>query len=177
MSGDLEMTRTMADEGKVKTFNVVFSVEGKAVGKMRNEIRGQMISPVVDEAFEMATDEGPAHGGDMTAPPPLAYFCTGFVACLMTQIRAFSKRLRVPIGELTVKAHIEWEARVEGRDPYTSRPVAFRLDVDFDSDATFEEQKRLLDAAQKGCFVEATLANPIPVNHRLMIDGDFKDAD
>jgi hypothetical protein len=47
MSDDLEMTRTMADEGKVKTFNVVFSVEGKAVGKMRNEIRGQMISPVV----------------------------------------------------------------------------------------------------------------------------------
>ena len=43
--------------------------------------------------------------------------------------------------------------------------------------ASFEEQKRLLDAAQKGCFVEATLANPIPVNHRLMIDGDFKDAD
>ena len=60
MGDDLEMTRTMADEGKVKTFNVVFSVEGKAVGKMRNEIKGQMTSPVVDEAFEMATDEGPA---------------------------------------------------------------------------------------------------------------------
>ena len=174
---DSEMTRTMAEDGKVKTFNVVFNVEAKAVGKMRNEVRGQMVSPVLDEAFEMATDEGAAHGGDMTAPPPLAYFCTGFVACLMAQLRAFSKRLRVPTGEMTVKAHIEWEARVEGRNPYTSRPVAFRLDIDLDSDAPFAEQQRLLDAATKGCFVEATLANPIPVNHRLMIDGDWRDAD
>ena len=77
MSEEIQKTETMAEDGKVKTFNVVFNVEGKAVGKMRNEIKGQMVSPVVDEAFEMATDEGPAHGGDMTAPPPLAYFCTG----------------------------------------------------------------------------------------------------
>jgi uncharacterized OsmC-like protein len=174
---ETESTPTMAEDGKVKTFNVVFDVEAKAVGKMRNEIRGQMVSPVVDEVFEMATDEGAAHGGDMTAPPPLAYFCTGFVACLMTQLRAFSKRLRVPIGEMTVKAHIEWEARVEGRNPYTSRPVAFRLDIDLASDAPFAEQQRLLAAATKGCFVEATLANPIPVNHRLRIDGAYRDAD
>lgn len=174
---DTETTRTMAAEGEVKTFNVVFECEAKAVGKMRNEIKGQMISPVVDEVFEMATDEGAAHGGDMTAPPPLAYFCTGLIACLMTQIRAFAKRLRVPIGEVKVKAHIEWQARVEGRNPYTSLPVAFKLDIDLDSDAPFEEQKRLLDAAQKGCFIEATLANPIPVNHRLMVDGDYRDAD
>ena len=39
MSEELEVTRTMAEEGKVKTFNVVFNVEGKAVGKMRNEIK------------------------------------------------------------------------------------------------------------------------------------------
>lgn len=177
MAEELKKTETMADDGKVKAFNVVFNVEGTAVGKMRNEIKGQMISPVLDEAFEMATDEGAAHGGDMTAPPPLAYFCTGFVACLMTQTRAFAKRLRVEVGDVKVKAHIEWEARVEGRNPYTSRPVAFRMDVDLDSDAPFEDQKRLLDAAQKGCFVEATLANPIPVQHNLLIDGEFRNAD
>lgn len=45
------------------------------------------------------------------APPPLAYFCTGFVACLMTQLRAFSKRLRVPVGGMTVKAYRVGSAR------------------------------------------------------------------
>lgn len=174
---DSEVTLTMAGEGKVKTIEVVFNVEAKAVGKMRCEVQGRMTKPYVDEDFEMATDEGAGHGGDMTAPVPLAYFCTGLIACLMTQIRAFAKRLRVPIGEPTIKAHIEWEARVEGRNPYTSRPVAFRLDIDLDSDAPFAEQQRLLDAATKGCFVEATLANPIPVNHRLKVDGEYVAAD
>ena len=59
--------------------------------------------------------------------PPLAYFCTSFIGCLMTQIRAFSKRL--------------------------------------------------LDAVQKGHFAEVTLANPIPVKHRLMVNCAFVDAD
>tara|TARA_A100001037_G_scaffold201709_1_gene180314 strand:+ start:417 stop:629 length:213 start_codon:yes stop_codon:yes gene_type:complete len=69
------------------------------------------------------------------------------------------------------------KARVEGRNPYTSRPVAIRMDVDPDSSAPFEDQKRLLDAAQKGCFVEVTLANPIPVKHNLLIDGEYRNAD
>jgi uncharacterized OsmC-like protein len=174
---DIEVTGSMADPGKKKTFIVVFEVEAKAVGKMRNEVRGQMTSPVNDAVFEFATDEGSAHGGEETAPPPLAYFCTGLVTCLMTQVRAFAKRMRVPVGEMTVKARIEWEATVEGRDPYTSRAVSFALDINLDSDAPFEDQKRLLDAAQKGCFVEATLADPIPVNHKLLIDGEYRDAD
>jgi uncharacterized OsmC-like protein len=51
------------------------------------------------------------------------------------------------------------------------------MDVDLDSDAPFEDQKRLLDAAQKGCFVEATLANPIPVQHNLLVEGEYRNAD
>ena len=42
-----------------------------------------------------------------------------------------------------------------------------------DSDASFEDQTRLLEAAKKGCFIEATLANPIPVHHRIKQDGEF----
>ncbi len=51
--------------------------------------------------------------------------------------------------------------------------MALRLDIDLDSRAPFDEQKRLLDEAQKGCFVEATLANPMQVDNRLMIDCTF----
>jgi hypothetical protein len=36
---DIEVTGSMADPGKKKTFIVVFEVEAKAVGKMRNEAR------------------------------------------------------------------------------------------------------------------------------------------
>ena len=40
---------------------------------MRNELTVDMISPL-KETFELATDEGRFHGGDATAPPPLALF-------------------------------------------------------------------------------------------------------
>ena len=42
-----------------------------------------------------------------------------------------------------------------------------------DSDASMEDRTRLLEAAKKGCFSEATRANPIPVHHRLKEDGAF----
>jgi hypothetical protein len=42
-----------------------------------------------------------------------------------------------------------------------------------ESDASMEDRTRLREAAKKGCFIEATLANPIPVYHRLKDDGAF----
>ena len=50
---------------------VTFTCEGRAVGKMRNELDVTMTEPMV-ERFAMATDEGSFHGGEATAPPPLA---------------------------------------------------------------------------------------------------------
>ena len=164
-------------ETKINTVNVTYEVSGKSVGKMRNEITGRQIEPSVEPEFHMATDEGGFHGGEGTAPLPLAYFCTGLVACLMTQIRAFAKRMRIDLSGVDVKATIKWKAVSEGRGPYESAPVEFSLDVDMDSDASFEDQSRLLEAAKKGCFIEATLANPIPVRHRLRRDGEFISVD
>lgn len=39
-----------------------FICDGRAVGKMRNELDVTMTEPMV-ERFVMATDEGPFHGG------------------------------------------------------------------------------------------------------------------
>ena len=71
---------------------VRFECTGTAVGKIRNELDVAMVEPSV-ERFKLATDEGPFHGGDATAPPPLALFVGGLTGCIMTQIRAFAKRL------------------------------------------------------------------------------------
>ena len=160
-------------DNETRTINVTYEVRGRSVGKMRNEITGRQVEPSVEPEFHMATDEAGFHGGEGTAPLPLAYFCTGLVACLMTQIRAFSKRMRIHLKGVDVQATIKWKAVSKGRDPYESAPVGFELDVDMDSDASFEDQTRLLEAAKKGCFIEATLANPIPVHHRIKQDGEF----
>lgn len=158
---------------KPKGFVVKYEVQGRSVGKMRNEITGRQVEPTIEPTFEMATDEAGFHGGEASAPLPLAYFCTGLVACLMTQIRAFSKKMRIDLQDVSINAEIQWEATFEGRNPYKSRPSNFLLDIDLVSSASFEDQQRLIDAAKEGCFIEATLANPIPVNHRLKKDGDY----
>lgn len=157
-----------------KHFEVIFEGVGKSSGKMRNDI--SVSWPMMKESFELATDEGPFHGGDGTAPPPLALFTAALTGCLMTQIRAFTKRLDIPVGNLEVRARLHWEGEQEGNDPYVTNPVGFSLDVDLDSNAATEDQHRLLAAAKKGCFIEQTLAKGLVVDHRLKINDAWQDA-
>lgn len=157
----------MADDRKEYEFEILFEAEGRSVGKMRSEIT--VSRPGGGETYEMATDEGDFHGGDGTAPPPLAYFAAGFTACLMTQIRAFSKRLDVPINGVVVKGHYRWIGRQTGREPYVGSPGGFSFDIDVDSDASTEDLVRLIEAAKKGCFIDQTMAVANDVGHRLKV--------
>lgn len=163
----------MTDQ-ETKTFDIIFQGTGTSTGKMRNDIHVHF--ETMDETFELATDEGPIHGGDGTAPPPLALFNAALTGCIMTQIRAFSKRLKIPIGQVTVNCRMHWQGHQVGRDPYTTAPVGFNLDIDFDSPASADDQIRLLEAAKKGCFIETTLMQGLVVDHRLQIDGTWHDA-
>jgi len=45
---------------------------------------------------------------DGTAPYPLAYFASGLTACIMTQLRAFARRLEIPLTTIAVKARLHW---------------------------------------------------------------------
>ena len=157
-----------------KRFDIIFEGVGRSSCKMRNDISVEW--PMMKESFELATDEGPFHGGDGTAPPPLALFTAALTGCLMTQIRAFSKRLKIDIRNVEVHARLHWEGEQEGNEPYVTNPVGFDLDVTLDTDAGSEDQHRLLDAAKKGCFLEQTLAKGLIVGHRLSIDGTWEDA-
>lgn len=158
----------------LKTFDVIFEGVGTSSGKMRNDISVEW--PMMKERFDLATDEGPFHGGDGTAPPPLALFTAALTGCLMTQIRAFAKRLRIPVAGVEVRARLHWRGEQEGAGPYVTHPVGFDLDVNLDTDASAEDQHRLLAAAKKGCFLEQTLMQGLTVGHRLRIGEDWVDA-
>ncbi|MBT8426113.1 MAG: OsmC family protein [Silicimonas sp.] len=157
-----------------KRFDVVFEGVGRSSGKMRNDISVEW--PMMNERFDLATDEGPFHGGDGTAPPPLALFTAALTGCLMTQIRAFAKRLKIGLRDVEVRARLHWEGEQEGNEPYVTNPVGFSLDVTLDTDAGADDQRRLIDAAKKGCFIEQTLAKGLIVDHRLNIGGVWEDA-
>ncbi len=144
---------------------VEFRCTGRAVGKMRNELEVTMVRPF-RESFELATDEGAFHGGDASAPPPLALFISGLTGCIMTQIRAFAKRLDVPLDNLGVDARIEWLWQAKDR-VYETAPQSFELDIDIDSPAPQERVVELIETAKKGCFIEQTLGQKNTIRHRM----------
>ncbi len=149
-----------------KTFDVIIRCNGVATGKMRNETKIDIVEPFT-ESHELASDEGPFHGGDSTAPPPLTYFVGGFVTCLMTQIRAFAKRFRIKLDDLTVDAEFSWKGLIEPGKPYKAAPVGITMDIAIDSETPIEQLVDLIVAAKEGCFVEAIISDRIPVVHRL----------
>lgn len=154
---------------------VVFTCTGQATGKMRNELDVKMVEPMLEE-FSLATDEGPFHGGDASAPPPLALFIGGLTGCIMTQLRAFAKRMNVQIDDLAVDCRVVWQWTPKGRI-YETAPKSFEIDVRLDSPNPLEEQRALIAAAKKGCFVEQTLGQANTIRHRLKTEAGYIEAD
>lgn len=157
----------MQDTADVKTFDIVFEGKARSSGKLRCDIDVEFVT--TKEKFSLATDEGTIHGGDNSAPPPLALFTGALTACLMTQIRAFAKRLRIPVANVEIFASLRWRSEQVGKQPYVGEPVGFDLDIEIDSEASLDDVKRLIDAARKGCFLEATLGQANEIRHRLKV--------
>lgn len=154
---------------------VCFDCHGTATGKMRNELAVTMVKPT-EEHFELATDEGAFHGGDASAPPPLALFVGSLTGCVMTQMRAFARRMGVTITDLKVETRVTWQWTPKGRI-YETAPKSFEIDVLLDSPNALDEQLALIAAAKKGCFIEQTLGQSNTVRHRLKTPRGYVDAD
>ncbi|MCY6382664.1 OsmC family protein [Hoeflea prorocentri] len=156
----------MSETGSMPEKAVVqFDCHGQAVGKMRNEMDVRMVKPF-EERFELATDEGAFHGGDASAPPPLAMFVGALTGCIMTQIRAFAKRLGVSLSDLKVETRVQWNWQAVGR-VYETAPRAFDIDVLIDSPDPEDKVVELIETAKKGCFIEQTLGVSNTINHRM----------
>lgn len=157
----------MTDNGNMPQKALVqFDCHGKATGKMRNDLAVTMKLPFEEGPFELATDEGSFHGGDASAPPPLALFVGGLTGCIMTQIRAFARRLGVSLNDLSVETRVQWNWEAKGRI-YETAPHAFEIDVMIDSDDDPDKLAELIEAAKKGCFIEQTLGRQNTIRHRL----------
>ena len=163
----------MAGVCTISRFEVLFEAEGVNNSKFRNDVKVHLRGPYA-VSYELPTDEGGIHGGDGSAPYPLAYFTSALTACVMTQIRAFSKRLNINIDGFSVNTRCHWEAKQSGSAPYQSAPIEFTMDIDIRGGATESDKRRLIAAAEKGCFVEQSL-KPGLVKHRLKVDDTWID--
>jgi uncharacterized OsmC-like protein len=146
-------------------YPLVFEATGTATGKMRNEIH--IAWPGMDQRWDMATDEAPNLGGEDTAPPPLAFFMTALVGCAMTQVRMMARQMKVQVDGLTVRARAEWVRDVPERGVHVADTEGYAMEFEIDSPSDPEAVQALVLAAQRGCFVEHSLANPSRITHRL----------
>ena len=147
-----------------KSFTLKFTGNATNKGSMRNDIDVSFVS--MNETFKLATDEGAFHGGKGTAPPPLALFTASLCGCIMTQIKAFGKKLKIEVNEIEIDASMEWQGQVLEEGPYKASCDGYNLDIDIISKEPIERKKKLLEAAINGCFIEASL-KPGIVKHRL----------
>jgi len=160
------MNTTDPNKGLPSEAQVRFDCHGKAVGKMRNDLAVHMKLPFEEGPFELATDEGAFHGGEASAPPPLALFVAGLTGCIMTQIRAFAKRMGVSLNDLDVDTRVVWSWQAKGRI-YETAPQSFEIDVLIDSSDERDKVIALINAAKKGCFLEQTLGQANTIRHRM----------
>ncbi len=151
--------------------DVIFDAEGRNATGFRNDITVHLRGPH-GQSFDLPTDEGGGHGGGGTAPYPLAYFTSGLTACVIVQLRAFARRMKIEVGEISINTRCHWERLQYGGAPYVSQPVAFTMDIELGSNVPEGDQRRLLAAAEKGCFIEASL-KPGVVRHRLKLNGNW----
>ena len=147
-----------------KSFTLKFTGNATNKGSMRNDIDVSFES--MNETFKLATDEGAFHGGKGTAPPPLALFTASLCGCIMTQIKAFGKKLKIEVNEIKIDASMEWQGEVLEEGPYKASCNGYVLNIDIISEEPIERKKKLLEAAINGCFIEASL-KPGIVKHRL----------
>ena len=147
-----------------KSFTLKFTGNATNKGSMRNDIDVSFVS--MNETFKLATDEGAFHGGKGTAPPPLALFTASLCGCIMTQIKAFGKKLKIEVNEIEIDASMEWQGEVLEEGPYKASCDGYNLDIDIISKEPIERKKKLLEAAINGCFIESSL-KPGIVKHRL----------
>ncbi|MFN4273313.1 MAG: OsmC-related (seleno)protein [Aliihoeflea sp.] len=153
---------------------VQFDCIGTAAGKMRNDLAVHMRLPFEEGPFELATDEGSFHGGDASAPPPLALFVGGLTGCIMTQLRAFAKRMDVSIESLRVETRVQWDWEAKGR-VYETAPRGFEIDIFLESPDPLARVESLVAAARKGCFIEQTLGRTNSIRHRIRTQDGWKE--
>ena len=156
-----------------REMQVQFDCHGVASGKMRNDLSVSMVKPFL-EKFEMATDEGPFHGGDSTAPPPLALFIGGLTGCIMTQLRAFAKHHEVTLDDLHVDVRAIWDWKKTGKT-YETFPHSFEIDIDITTASDDESIVRLINAAKKGCFIEQTMGTSNVIRHRYQTPDGWRE--
>ncbi len=90
----------------------------------------------------------------------------------MTQVGRYGHMTKVHVSH--AKVHVTGNFKVHGsvlRGDVQSEALGFDIKLELESSEPEEKLAKLVDMAEKGCFMKAALENPTPVNTATTING------
>jgi uncharacterized OsmC-like protein len=146
----------------------VLQVEVTSIGdKMR-----KVGETETDGGHTVYSDEEVPFGGEGSAPWPLDYLLLSLGFCLLTQVTRCAAKMKIDVTGS--KARVRGDFYEEGsvlKGTVTSACTGIGLELSLDSTAPPERIERLVEAAERNCFVSQAIQQPVPVNFSTTLNG------
>lgn len=120
------------------------------------------------------SDEHPNYGGNDEYPPPLVFAAWALGWCLLSQVTRYASILKIPIQDATCSVEMDWV--LDGsvlRGDVRSSCKGVRSNVFIDSsEASPAQVRRLIQLAERGCFLSQLVSTAVPLDTRVCLNGE-----
>jgi len=152
-----------------RTYDIVVSADH--LENMRKQAAVRVGVPGTS-VFSIVCDEGPALGGDDTAPAPLAYFCASIAFCLLTQVSRYAKMTKLKISAMRLEQSMRFSmsgSMMAGT--MQSRVIELTQKIFVESDEPEDKVRKMVRMGKQTCYVHNALANPVPATTLVELNG------
>ena len=162
------MAETAVPQGldpEVRRREITVEADGVHLGRMhhRVEVRG----------FTIESDEGENLGGDDRHPHPLDYLAAGVATCVLTQMVRYGHMLRARLDGIRVRVRFDWSSEgsvMAGTIAARCHGMTSHVEVDSPEDPALIAA--LIHNARAGCYAEAAIAQPVPMEASARLNGE-----
>jgi uncharacterized OsmC-like protein len=138
----------------------------------RARLRDGLSCEIVEGPWRLTADMPAKVGGDETAPTPGVLGRAALASCLVIGIATWSARLGIPIDDLEVAVHADFDARGElGADDVRAGYSAVRYEIAIASPAPRERLVELLDLAERHSPYLDVFGSPTAISGSRRLNG------
>lgn len=162
----------LADE-QHRTYDIVVSADQRENMRKQAAVRVDVPGTSV---FSIVCDEGPALGGDDTAPAPLAYFCASIAFCLLTQVSRYAKMTKLKIAAMRLEQSMRFSmngSMMAGTMQCNVVGLTQKLIVESDEPA--DKIRKMVQMGKQTCYIHNALAKPVPAKTLVELNGTALD--
>lgn len=158
-----------------RTYDIVVSAD--QLENMRKQAVVKVGVPGTS-VFSIVCDEGPALGGDDTAPAPLAYFCASIAFCLLTQVARYAKMTKLKVSSMRLEQSMRFSMRGSMMaGTMQCDVVGLRQKLFIESGEPEDRVRKMVQMGKQTCYIHSALANPIPTTTNVELNGAALDID